>query len=659
MQRPILVLVIVLAAIGALLFGVFSLLEGGGASEAPPAEVTKVDQPNAPTKAVLDRDTRPANNDRASSGDAGREASEDTSNYQYDNQLVGQVIDIEGKPIPDVELTLTQAWTTDLVFQNDPVDRSKDIVRRTDKEGKFSFRAVEPRNRYKLILTHPEYRRQEVDTVPVQPQGLSEEPPITLTEGAKIAGHVRDEAGSPIANAVIHLDGIQYQASPYEAPDRITVSSNNEGYFHIRNIAPGPRVLSVSAPGFGTASVTGLTFQRDETVTRDVVLKIAEMICGRVIGPGGTGIPNVTVLAIGFNASMQSTRMQAVTDAKGEFCIESLLPGPYNVLATAKGWRFDKAQRQNSNTQNVVIEGFKEADACGRVLDGETGKPITSFRVRLRLSYPGNPATQPVPESDVVVDGNPTGEYCIPGVQQSGDAGYVVEALAPGYAPGFSAVFSVAPGQTVNGVDVRLGHGGVLTGRVVDADGKPVPRALVRTHDNEWTDDAFTQAIGIEYPTQATSAETRTNSNGYFTIKNLTPELYQITIEAAGFCAFEQKDISVTGGQPNNVGDIRLSRGGTISGRLFDPSGKPVAGGRVQLDILEGDRPRTFRAKTSGDGTYTITTIFPGRYKLAGSASPGNSGNPFDDLRDMQNSQRQIVINDGDNQRGVDVTLNQ
>ncbi|MBI5361854.1 MAG: carboxypeptidase regulatory-like domain-containing protein [Planctomycetes bacterium] len=659
MQRPILVLVLVLAAIGALLFGVFSLLKDPEGPAQPQPEVVKPAEQTKRQPAVLDTESRQGKTDRTASGDGGREAPEDTNNYQYDNQLAGLVVDKNGKPIADVELTLTAAWTGDLIFQNDPVDRTKDSVRRTNKDGQFSFHALEPRNKYKLILLHPEYTRKEIDTVPVLPQGKSEEPPITLTNGASIAGHVRDEANNAIPNATIHLDGIQYQASPYEAPDRITVTSNNEGYFTMRNIPAGNRVLSITAPGFGTASVTGLMFQKDELITRDVILKIAEMICGRVIGPGNVGIPNAMVLAIGFNSTAQSTRQQAITDAKGEFCIESLLPGPYNVLATSKGWRFDKAQRVNSNSQNVVIEGFKEADACGRVLDAESGAPVANFKVRLRLSYPGNPATQPVPDSDVEVDGNATGEYCIPGVQQSGDAGYVVEAMAPGYAPGFSAVFSVAPGQSVNGIDVRLGHGGVLTGRVVDADGKPVARALVITHDNEWTDDAFTQAIGIEYPTQATSAQARSNSQGFFTVKNLNPEVYQIIIEAAGFCAFEQKDINVAAGQPNNVGDIRLSRGGTISGRLIDPSGKALAGGRVQLDILEGDRPRTFRAKSAGDGTYTITNIVPGRYKLAGSAVGSDDGNPFTGLRDMQNSERQIVINDGDNQRGVDVTLSQ
>jgi len=400
-------------------------------------------------------------------------------------------------------------------------------------------------------------------------------------------------------------------------------------------------------------------FQKDELLTRDVTLKIAEMICGRVVGPGNVGIPNATVLAIGFNSTSQSARGQAVTNANGEFCVESLMPGPYNVLATSKGWRFDKAQRVNSNSQNIVIEGFKEADACGRVLDAETGAPIPTFRVRLRIAYPGNPQTQPIPESEIAVEGAANGEFCIPGVQASGDGGYVVEAQAPGHAPGFSAIFSVSPGKSVNGVDVRLGHGGTLSGRIVDADGKPVARALVQTHDNEWTMDAFTEAIGAEYPTQATSAQSRTNAQGYFTIKNLNPEVYQITVEAAGFCAYEQKDINVAGAQNNNIGDVRLSRGGSISGRLVDPSGKPLAGGRVQLDILEGDRPRTYRAKTAGDGTYTISSIVPGRYRLSGSSAGEGGANPFEDLRDMKNSERQISVADGDQQRGVDVNLTQ
>ncbi|MFO1009701.1 MAG: carboxypeptidase-like regulatory domain-containing protein [Planctomycetota bacterium] len=660
MQRPILVLVLVLAALGALLFGVFSLLSEPSKPETSqePTPTRTAEKP-ANHAATLEREQNRNPAARTTSAEVDRESGDEAASFQYDNGLTGLVVNKDGAPIPDVELTLTTVGTAQMFFVNDPVDHSKDIVRRTDKEGRFAFRSLEPRGKYRLVLAHPDYTRKEMDTVPVLPQGVSEEPTITLTVGASIAGHVRDEGGNAVPNATVYVDGIQFQTSPYEPPDRITVTSNNEGYFTMRNIPAGNRVMTVQASGYGIVTVPGLMFQKDELLTRDVTLKIAEMICGRIVGPGNVGIPNATVLAIGFNSTAQSARGQAVSNANGEFCIESLMPGPYNVLATCKGWRFDKAQRINSNSQNVVIEGFKEADACGRVLDAESGAPITSFKVRLRIAYPGNTQTQPIPESETVVEGNANGEFCIPGVQASGDGGYVVEAQAPGHAPGFSAIFSVSPGKTVSGIDVRLGHGGTLTGRVVDPDGKPIARALVITHDNEWTDDAFTEAIGAEYPTQATSAQTRTNAQGYFTLKNLNPEAYQITIEAAGFCAYEQKDINVAVGAPNNIGDVRLSRGGSISGRLIDPSGKPFAGGRVQLDILEGDRPRTYRAKSAGDGTYTISNIVAGRYRLSGSSAGDGGGNPFEDLRDMKNSERQITVSDGDQQRGVDVNLTQ
>lgn len=659
MQRPILVLVLVLAAIVALLFGVFSLLKDPTEPhDGAPVAQKPVEGPRNTKPADLSSDENRGPRNAAPQGPE-REVPEDQAGFQYDNQLVGEVVDKESKPVAGAELVLTPVGTQELFFVNDPVDHSKDLLGRSDKDGKFAFRNIEPRSKYRLIVRHQDFTRKELDTVPVYPQGVSQEPPITLTVGAQIVGHVKDEGGNPVPGAMVFLDGIQYQTSPYEPPDRMSAKAGNDGLYTLTNIPPGPRVLTVKAQGYGTVTVQGLSFQKDESLTREVTLKVAEMICGRVVGPGNAGIADATVMAIGFSSTAQSARGEAKTNDKGEFCIESLMPGPYNVLATCRGWRFEKAMRVNSNTSNVVIEAFKEADACGMVVDAESGKPISSFKVRLRIAYPGNPATQPIPDSETVVSNASNGEFCIPGVQASGDGGYVVEAQAPGYAPGFSPIFSISPGKSVSGVEVRLGHGGTLTGRVVDSDGKPVARALVTTHDNEWTMDAFTEAIGAEYPTQATSASARTNAQGVFTIKNLTPETYQITIEAAGHTAFEQKDVAVGVGQANNMGDVRLGKGGSIQGRLVDPSGKVVSGGRVELSILEGDRPRSYRAKTAGDGTYVITNIFPGRYKLTGTANGDGGGNPFEDLMQQKNSERQINVAEGDAQRGVDVNLNQ
>ena len=37
------------------------------------------------------------------------------------------------------------SWTATLFFVNDPVDHSRDLYSRTDKDGKFSLASMEPK----------------------------------------------------------------------------------------------------------------------------------------------------------------------------------------------------------------------------------------------------------------------------------------------------------------------------------------------------------------------------------------------------------------------------------------------------------------------------------------------------------------------------------
>src|SRR5689334_10354504 len=118
MQRPILVLLLVLAAIVALLFGVFSLLKDptephdGGSVAQKPAESSRTTRP-----AELSSDENRGPRNAAPQGPE-REVPEDQNGFQYDNQLVGNVVDKESRPVPGAELVLTSVGTQELFFVN-------------------------------------------------------------------------------------------------------------------------------------------------------------------------------------------------------------------------------------------------------------------------------------------------------------------------------------------------------------------------------------------------------------------------------------------------------------------------------------------------------------------------------------------------------------
>ncbi len=105
----------------------------------------------------------------------------------------------------------------------------------------------------------------------------------------------------------------------------------------------------------------------------------------------------------------------------------------------------------------------------GRVHDGDTA--VDDAVVFVFRADPGE--NVPVARARTGSDGGYTVEGVPPG-------SYRVQAVAPGlYADDddfgrFGAAVTVGEGDRVKGIDLTLRRGGVVTGRVTDADGRPV-----------------------------------------------------------------------------------------------------------------------------------------------------------------------------------------
>jgi len=644
-MRPLLVIVLVLAAIGALLFAVFRI--DSGAPKPPEVSVPTTTAPSPGPKAPAQLEGGTTGQQRVvqDPGPDMRAAAGGNDVVPLDNRLTGLVKNPMGGPVANAEVILSTLKSSEMFFHNDPLpDLTREPRVRTDAEGRYTFAAVTPRARYTLILTHADYARKEEPTVPIGEQGAAEMPPITMAPGATLSGHVRNEAADPIPAATVHVEGFSWAGLGIVAPDRVSTTTDAAGAFTFKNLPKGGHYLIASAPGYATRQVSNLHFDKEEVVVRDVTLPIAEGINGRVVGPGNTGIPDALVIAVGVSSLQQTARAQKTTNANGEFSFDELAPGDYNLIANARGYRMvSRSNRVSTNTSNHMIEMLQEATLTGRATELGGGKPITSFTVRMRSYYgPGAP-TAPYNE-ETYPQNNANGEFTIPGVP-AGD--FVVEAWAPGYAPGFSSNFTVAPGVPMAGILIQLGQGGMITGRVVDGDGKPVAMAKVTTHDNEWSDDPFTQALGATYPTNATSATARTGADGKFMIQGLTPETYQITVNAQGFTEFMRRDLRVTEGQDTKVGDIKVGRGGMVRGTLFDASGKPFVGGTVQLRIADGEVPREYTTRSGSDGRFQVLNVTPGRYILTGMRSGGGEDSPFAQIADARNSEMRVTVEEG------------
>jgi hypothetical protein len=187
---------------------------------------------------------------------------------------------------------------------------------------------------------------------------------------------------------------------------------------------------------------------------------------------------------------------------------------------------------------------------------------------------------------NLVVEGVPEGEQQI--VVEVGD-----------WAPEVLSVHARRGYETHAG-HVFLSTGHEIAGVVVDAEARPVARALVRGAGRRFT--------------------THTDDRGGFTISRLPTGPVDLEAEADGFLAAE---IEVEAGRDRTV-RIVLERAALLKGTLLLPDGSPAAFLRLVLvDVGAASRERLepFPFRTDEDGSFEIEAV-PGRYRVESGQAP-------------------------------------
>jgi protocatechuate 3,4-dioxygenase beta subunit len=272
------------------------------------------------------------------------------------------------------------------------------------------------------------------------------------------------------------------------------------------------------------------------------------------------------------------------------------------------------------------------ASISGRVTIGE--KPAPGVVVAaLTVNYPQALLAQAVSDNE--------GKYRLSALTPGP---VTVAAVAPTFVMPFSPS-SLVPGRTVNlsadevveGIDFKLTRGGVITGRVVDADGKP----LIEERLTLTPVDGKGEPLRSQPPRAANLMMNSTDDRGIYRIYGLPSGRYKVSAgDNGGGASLRSGYYTRTyypnttevakaeivelseGGEARNI-DITLgprSRTYTATGRFVDAdTGQPLAGinyafGVVQQNHLAGySSPGT---PTNSNGEFRLEGIAPGHYAV-------------------------------------------
>lgn len=236
--------------------------------------------------------------------------------------IAGVVVDPEGKPAKDVQLTLRIKWETDSAV--------------TDAQGRFRFGEKTVEKETPLLIVCDEKRR--LATMLDVPLASADKLTVKLAKACALTGRVVDDQGKALKSAQVRLWGAVGSRS-YSTVK--TATTGTDGTYTLDALVPGrEQYLKAEAPGYGSFESKHMALEPgEERKLDDIVLAKADsFLAGTVKGQDGEPLAGARVYCYGRGAD----RQEATTDAKGRFRFDGIpKTARLDVNASREGYRRD------------------------------------------------------------------------------------------------------------------------------------------------------------------------------------------------------------------------------------------------------------------------------------------------------------------------------
>lgn len=371
---------------------------------------------------------------------------------------------------------------------------------------------------------------------------------VSISPRRVFSGVVYASPGVPVSGAMV-------VASGSEGSGFATTNSLGE-YTITEGLKTGNYTVSVIAQGYLYEEIENVSVTvGHETSNINFYLHLSGGISGRVTDAiSGTPLQNILVVASTTDGGTYG--WSAVTDANGNYhIITNLATGTYNVTAVLPEGHVMKSVGGIAVTAGVEVTGIdlaleRSGIISGRVTATPSGAPLgnaTVYAASEDGGYAGFAQT------------NATGYYRMS--SELGTGTYTV-----------TAMYGMSFGEPVTGVNVVAGTetpniniaipvsppppSGIISGKVTDMSGQPIPNALVTAQG------------------PAGSGEAHTDGNGNYVISSgLGTGTYTVIASATGYSPKNVTGVSVTVGEVTSNIDFQLLRippeeSGRISGTV-------------------------------------------------------------------------------------------
>ena len=482
----------------------------------------------------------------------------------------------------------------------------------TDAAGRFEFRDL-PEGGYLIWAWQGDIaaNAQRVLRRGFVPAG---EVLLRMQSATIVVGRVIDREEGIGVVAAIELAPVDDREAPRY------VQSDSDGVFRIEGVPHGRWIADAYAPGYLTAQTVELVAGRGQP---QLEVTAGAVVDGRVLDVDGRPIAGATVTAQvsqngathELSASVEAERLRrfdgAVTGVTGVTAavvpkgapparvpVRTATYDPRGELGVLRPIPAIPAVPNPVAVAPVFPTGPSAVGSAGSGSAAAVAAPVAGTTVQaspLRAMIASAQVLPVDPSKSSMWITDRDGHYRIRAVT----AGQVtVEARAAGVAPGSVTVGPAVVGEVLSHVDITLGAGTVVSGRVLDPQHVPVPGALVVAID------AANRTLG----------RTSTSSAGDY---RLGPFTGAVTLKASAY-GYREVTVAValgTGAQATSAQlaqDLELQPADAqIDGIVEDARGVPVAGAIVTVPGTA-----SARAVVASDGTFRLTNMAAGTVPL-------------------------------------------
>jgi len=419
-------------------------------------------------------------------------------------------------------------------------------------------------------------------------------PTLALRPAAAIEGRVVDLEGRPIAGARVELEPrrtpgmVRIEFGAPTGPQRALTDA--KGGFRLSPVDPErPYTARATAEGFaptelaitdlqpyGTKKNVRLELGRGHTLSGTIVDgeggRIRE---ARVVARPGSGAASQGMMVIAGPAA--TTEFEAESDGDGSFTLEGLPEGAFDIEVTRRGFAKVRlpaleiaAGDEPRDLGEIVMQPGERVVGIVTDTDGQPVEGVEVFAdsgggaMMVVMAGMGGPERRPDATSD------PAGWFQIDDLDAQAE--YRLRFSRRGFVDARLTGIKLPRPEPL---EVRLDPSSDVSGRVVDAEGEPIPGARVE----------MTRSRSLEMGNRAVMtmmmASEETDRDGRFVFEDQEPGVISLGARASGYREAKRDNIEIPKGEDLTGIELPLPPGAVVEGRVLAPDGRPAIGAGV------------------------------------------------------------------------------